>query len=516
MKNYIAGILALLLLLPSLHAYGAQDFTVSLSAREVLRGGEIVISGTVPDQQHDVAVKVVGPEGAMLYLDAVSPTNGRYSVRVGIPTQAEFAPYGKYTVYAGYGDKQRTEAFAVMLQLPPIGVIPSNPGQSNQSHVKPSLGGNGVYVAESNMLASALNAPGESITIELPASAAELGTALEMPAQSLRAVDEAGKAILLTSGEHKLLFPAGAIGVYGGEDSRIRITVNTSWTKDAQEIVEQSIASDSSLRQVGVALSVVIELVTGNSKSVIHEMKQPVSVSLKLTEEQEKKLRLSLAGIYDVDGEKAVYVPGILKNGVFTFHAAHFSYYAVLEYDKRFVDMKEHWAEAAVQALAAKHVVTGVDEQRYMPEANIKRADFVTMLNRALEWKGVDLPDAGAPVFSDVEKSSYYEEAVGTMVTLGIIKGYDGKFRPNDIMTREEAAAAIARSLSLFELSSSAASKPSFGDQGDIADWAAEAVQAVWSTGLMKGDDRGRFNPKSSLTRAQVAAIIDRALSQHS
>src|SRR5690606_25604396 len=112
-----------------------------------------------------------------------------------------------------------------------------------------------------------------------------------------------------------------------------------------------------------------------------------VSVTLKLTKEQASKLRLELAGVYDVDGQKATYVRGVVRNDQFTFDASHFSYYAVLEYDKQFADMANHWAEASVKALAAKHIVTGVDELHYQPERSIKRADFATMLIRSLGWR---------------------------------------------------------------------------------------------------------------------------------
>ncbi len=313
-----------------------------------------------------------------------------------------------------------------------------------------------------------------------------------------------------------MTFPAGAIGAYGNGDSRIRVTVNSSWTSEAQQIVERSIASNDSFVPVGMALSVVIELVSANGATAIHEMKQPVTVSLKLTEEQERKLRLELAGVYDVDGKKAEYVRGYVRDGVFTFDAAHFSYYAVLEYDKEFADMAAHWARTSVKSLAAKHIVTGVDDRHYQPELSIKRADFATMLVRTLDWKGTDLPESGQSAFDDVEQDSYYGNAVGVAAKLGIITGYDGKFRPNDVMTREEAATALARALPYLELEESAPGAPMFGDQGEISDWAAESVREAWSTGLIKGDDKGRFNPKSSLTRAQVATMMERALNQHS
>jgi hypothetical protein len=538
------------MMLPSLQVYAAQDFALALSAKEVKRGGEIVVSGTAPDDASDVSVKIVSPNGTVFYLEAATPDSGRYSVNVIIPTQAEFAPYGEYTVAAGHRTLQKTSKFAVVEQLggedggdggdgdeggdgedggngddggnngggnpaPGNDVIPPNAGQVSRGTVKPELGSNGYYIAGRTTLGDALNGAGDSVTIELPASAAERGDSLEFPAQSLKAIEEGKKNIILNSGGLSMTFPAGSIGTYGTGDSRIRITVNTSWTSEAQDIVERSIASNESLHQVGMALSVVIELVNADGTTEIHEMKHPVTVSLKLTVEQENKLRLNLAGIYDVDGTQATYVRGFANNGVFTFDAEHFSYYAVLEYDKRFVDMANHWAEISVQSLAAQYIVTGVDELHYMPENIIKRADFATMLVRSLDWKGADMPEATKSAFTDVDMDSYYGNAVGIAAELGIVTGYNGKFRPNDLITREEAAVALARALPSFDLDAAQGS-PSFGDQDDISAWAVESVREAWATGLIKGDDKGNFNPKRTLTRAQVAAMMDRALNQQS
>lgn len=52
----------------------------------------------------------------------------------------------------------------------------------------------------------------------------------------------------------------------------------------------------------------------------------------------------------------------------------------------------------------------------------------------------------GSAIFSDVPKGSYYDDAVGEMYGLGVIKGYDGgKFGPNDYVTRGQVAVMMQR-----------------------------------------------------------------------
>ncbi len=52
----------------------------------------------------------------------------------------------------------------------------------------------------------------------------------------------------------------------------------------------------------------------------------------------------------------------------------------------------------------------------------------------------------GSSVFSDVQPGSYYDAAIGEMYDAGIIKGYDdGRFGPNDTVTRGQIAVMLAR-----------------------------------------------------------------------
>jgi len=54
------------------------------------------------------------------------------------------------------------------------------------------------------------------------------------------------------------------------------------------------------------------------------------------------------------------------------------------------------------------------------------------------------------------------------------------------------------------------AAEPSFSDNGQIADWAKEAVGKAAGLGLMQGMNDGRFDPMGNATRAQSAVVIFR------
>lgn len=93
------------------------------------------------------------------------------------------------------------------------------------------------------------------------------------------------------------------------------------------------------------------------------------------------------------------------------------------------------------------------------------------------------------------------------MFRAGCIKGYeDGSFRPEASITREEIAVILKRALSGTELGE----KPEFADADEISDYAKEAVYALSSNGIVKGDG-GFFKPKANATRAEACVLLYRA-----
>ncbi|MEK0316140.1 S-layer homology domain-containing protein [Cohnella sp. 56] len=71
-----------------------------------------------------------------------------------------------------------------------------------------------------------------------------------------------------------------------------------------------------------------------------------------------------------------------------TADAGHFSTYGVFEFVKTFKDVPEnHWASPAIRALAAKHVASGISDTEFAPANKVTRAEFAALLTRALGLK---------------------------------------------------------------------------------------------------------------------------------
>ncbi len=532
MKKLLAAMLVLVFVLAPVSAFAAISFALNLSAKEVKRGGEITISGTAPSDENDVAIKIVTPNQTVFYIDSLSPANGLFQATVSIPTDEDLAPFGDYKVIAGVGSSADSKTFSVVENLHdgtgnngnndtidgslPTGNqnIPPNAGQADGSSARPESTADGRLIIGSDTLAKVIAQASDSITINLPTPASDSGNALEFPASVLKDLKEKQLNLILSSGDTVIRYPAGFLTASDPNDkqARVRILLNSSYTDTAKNMVDSSIRNLPDYASTKSVLSVEIQLISSSGSIIdIHKLEQPAEVTMKLTKDQQQAISSDLAGVYYVNGDTPEYVGGVIANGTLTFTATHFSYYAILDYNKTFVDTTEHWAEQSIKSLAAKHIVSGVDDRHYEPNRSITRAEFVTLLMRAIDWKGNAEVKAAANTFKDVAVSQYYSEPVNRAASLGIISGYNGAFRPNDRITREEAVVAMMRSDHFFKLAVSSKDEIHFSDRSEISTWASEAVSQASSLGLVEGN-ANRFNPKRSVTRAEVAVMINRLL----
>ena len=170
-----------------------------------------------------------------------------------------------------------------------------------------------------------------------------------------------------------------------------------------------------------------------------------------------------------------------------------------------FTDMVNHWAAADVLAMNKAGIVSGVSDTLFDPDRNITRAEFAAIIARALK-----LNDKTAD-YKDVN-GEWFAPYVGACSEAGIISGFDGMFRPNDNITRQEMAVIIVNAYSYLEGKGANGGIDNFTDKAEIADWAKAAVDTASSVGLISGMGDGTFSPSANATRAQAASIVKRLL----
>jgi len=168
-----------------------------------------------------------------------------------------------------------------------------------------------------------------------------------------------------------------------------------------------------------------------------------------------------------------------------------------------FTDVAGHWAKGSILELAGRGAVTGYPDGAFRPYRTVTRAEFATMLVRALEFPAND----GSP-FIDTERH-WAREAVSAAYAQGIVRGRDERrFAPDDLITREEMALMTLNALQPDAAQTDAA----FADRSDISLWARQAVAAAAELGVVTGYPDNAFKPQAHATRAEAAVVILRAL----
>lgn len=122
-------------------------------------------------------------------------------------------------------------------------------------------------------------------------------------------------------------------------------------------------------------------------------------------------------------------------------------------------------------------------------------------INEILADKGVTTGS-----FADTDDS-----AVLAANALGIVNGYgDGSFGPENSITRQEAAAILARTAQVLGLPQDGADISGFTDLSQIGEWARDSVAVCKALGVMYGTSDTTFDPRSPYTREQCVVTINR------
>ncbi|MFD2333543.1 S-layer homology domain-containing protein [Cohnella sp. GCM10020058] len=223
-------------------------------------------------------------------------------------------------------------------------------------------------------------------------------------------------------------------------------------------------------------------------------------------------------GIYKWDGKTWTYAGGILQPAAGTVSAAiqDPGTYAVLLALPSFADLAGHWSRAAVEVLAARGILTGFPDGNFRPNGQVTRAEFAKLVLSLLPQDSSKAAlIANGASFTDVLPSAWYAEAVQKAVAAGIVQGADGRFRPNDPITRAEMAAMIQRAFGGEDESSGATEVgdplQGYADVARIPAWAKPAINWAVKKGLLQGSS-GLLRPESLASRDEAAALILRAL----
>ena len=165
---------------------------------------------------------------------------------------------------------------------------------------------------------------------------------------------------------------------------------------------------------------------------------------------------------------------------------------------------EDFWAKEDIERCVALRYFYPESNGSFGVGKEMSRAEFLAVLCRTLGWKPTSPARA---VYADVPEKVWYAGAVETAYHQGAITAQDGNFRPDDLITRSEAASMLIRALGYGSIAGliqemSLPFRDVKANNGYIV--------MAYGMGLMDGTSVTAFSPNAHITREQAAAIMMR------
>ncbi len=163
------------------------------------------------------------------------------------------------------------------------------------------------------------------------------------------------------------------------------------------------------------------------------------------------------------------------------------------------------WYYESVMYVIRNGLMNGKGNGFFAPNANLTRAELVTVLYR---MAGEPSVDGLEHPFADVAADTWYTDAVIWAYHEGVVNGIsETAFAPGADITREQIAAILYRYAGAEAAEDALAG---YADADKVSDWAYDAMNWAVSVGLINGMDETTLAPQGNATRAQIATILMR------
>lgn len=190
--------------------------------------------------------------------------------------------------------------------------------------------------------------------------------------------------------------------------------------------------------------------------------------------------------------------------------------FQVIDSIKAFMDVKpgDWYADESTKARQMGYMNGLGESDMLMGASNITRADMAIVLMRMAGGNpGMSQNETYPTPFSDVEADAYYAKAIDWAYKAGIVQGFEGSFRPNDFVSREELATMVARfaEKAMGQDVSAQADLAAYTDGASVSEFAKASMAWCVEAGIF-GVGTDVLNPQGTAQRAEVAAISVRLM----
>lgn len=529
MKRKILSILLITLLLVSIQMSVFAVDTVTLNnISDINKGDTVTISGSTTLDK--VTVKVTRPDNTVLYVNVLQ--GPEFSDSFKMPADAAL---GVYKVVVGQGNNYASKTFQVKKVTEPdpeeTPETPSSPGvpMTDNSKIQVTVndkkvaakisvpltkGKDGVVTASifQSQISAAVNQAivqaekqGVGIVVDIVIQA-EATTAVDnvqlgLTKESLAIIMKSNiSALIISTPLTSITFDQNSLTtLYGQVTADFKISVSkvgeSTLSKKAAEVIGERpvfnfsvISGDKTISQFGGQLNVALPYTPKAGEDIN-------SIFIYYIDANDE-LKIITNSFYDA-AEKVV-----------KFQTNHFSKYAVGYNKVNFKDVPDNaWFAKAVSFISAREITSGVGDNKYAPDRQLTRAQFIVMMMRAYEIA----PDTNSEDnFADAG-NTYYTAYLAAAKQKGISAGIgDNMFGPEKTITRQEMLTLLYNALKAIDKlpeDTEVKNLNDFNDTSLIASRAKDAFVVFVNAGVISGSN-GRLNATAPVDRAQMAQVL--------
>lgn len=280
------------------------------------------------------------------------------------------------------------------------------------------------------------------------------------------------------------------------------MTQLTPYSKDLAQLVQDALLAQAGTKDLGLTPSAVYVARMGTIPSILVE-------TAFLTNKSDAALLAS-------DAMRSKMAIGI-ANGISAYEPPLFT------------DVLVHWSRSAVLRMKNKGIVEGI-ANNYEPDRALTRAEFLTLMDRVFSFS--KLPSVcsangsvtsnvygcgtgpAAKSYSDLPASHWANAVFAKAGKLNLLQGYaDGTIRPNQAITRGEVAYLFNQLLQMTSPTKQSTDQSAFDDVPKSL-WSASAINTLKEKGIINGISETTFKPDQTMTRAEIASLLDRYITK--
>ncbi len=376
-----------------------------------------------------------------------------------------------------------------------------------------------VEVTYADVLTS-ISGSNDEVTVEVESVEGTQNVSIEP--EVLSALAKADKAMVIDGDQLDVTIPVGAFDNYIiGNNEKLQMDMSELDNDNLSEELDDAVKDDGKgLFSVGgKVFEFSATIVSDSSSKAITSFDVPLTITIKLSKDELKNVDESKLGVYYYNESTGdwEYVGGAFNaaTGEIQFDTSHFSYYAIMVFEKTFGDMSNHWARSYIETMASKHITKGKSDSVFDPDNNTTRSEFVALVVRALGLLESDEPET-LP-YSDVSLTKWYYSEISKAFDNNLITS-SSEFYPELDISREDMTVIISAALmstggyEILDESEVDLILEDFEDADIISDGNRSAVALAIKHGIINGRTVSTIVPDANATRAETMVVVSRLL----